>query len=52
VAKILQHWVGRSGLQFLVRWTGYDASKDMWLAERESSGAARLLRAYRRSVGV
>jgi hypothetical protein len=53
VEKILQHRIGaRDRLQFLVRWVGYDASEDMWLAEDDLSGAARILRAYKRRHGL
>jgi hypothetical protein len=53
VEKILEHRIGaRDRLQFLVRWVGYDASEDMWLAEDDLSGAARILRAYKKRHGL
>lgn len=42
------HRIARAGMQFLVRWKGYDASEDMWLFEEDLGGAQRLLRAYKR----
>ena len=35
VEKILNHRRSGRGYQYLVSWTGYDASKNQWLPERE-----------------
>ena len=35
VQDILNHRRSGRGYQYLVSWTGYDASKNQWLPERE-----------------
>ncbi len=33
--------------QFLVKWTGYDDSENLWLAEAELGDALEVLQAYK-----
>ena len=35
VEDILDHRISGRGYQYLVSWTGYDASKNQWLPEQE-----------------
>jgi Chromo (CHRromatin Organisation MOdifier) domain len=48
VEDILNHRQGRSGIDYLVSFKGYDASSNEWLPEANLENAQRLLRAYKR----
>ena len=52
VERILEHRARRSGVQYLIRWKGYDPSEDSWLPESDLRNAPEVLNAYKRSVGL
>lgn len=47
IEKILSHRRMGKGLQFLIRWKGYDASEDSWLSEKNLQNASVLLNRYK-----
>ena len=53
IERIIAHRLGaQDRLQYLVRWTGFDASEDMWLPEPKLGGAQRLMAKYKRDSGL
>ncbi len=48
VQAILRHRRRGHGLQFLVRFEGYDASEDQWLTEDDLANAREVLEVYKR----
>ena len=48
VEDILDHRRSGRGYQYLVSWTGYDASENQWLPERELQHCRELLSNYKK----
>ena len=52
VAGIKAHRECRGERQYLVSWTGFDASEDHWVAEAELDNARETAEAYQRANGL
>ena len=48
VQAIRKHHVVRGETQYLVKWTGYDESKNLWLTASQLDSAKQILEAYQR----
>ena len=47
VERLVAHRRRAGGLQYLVRWSGYDPSEDTWLDEKDLCNAPDILTAYK-----
>ena len=52
VEKLVAHRRRARGLQFLVRWAGYDPSEDSWVDEADLANAPDILALYKSQNGL